>query len=127
MQREQQLDFHSVHPLHLVIHDRLNNWRRYVRMGGMTLGVSPMFRGYRPERDNGHDLEPHIPIDELDGHVMEKAVYRLPEKNRDAIRWAYVYSYVPDPKIRKHLGVTRAGLVTLIHDARSMLKNRSGI
>jgi DNA-directed RNA polymerase specialized sigma24 family protein len=118
-------DFHTVHPLHLVIHDRLNNWERYVRAGGRTCWTSPMFRGYRPERDNGHDLEPRIPVDELDGHAMEKAVYKLPEKNREAIRWCYVYRYIPDKKVREGLGVTRVGLVTLIHDGRAMLRNRS--
>jgi hypothetical protein len=116
-------DFHTVHPLHLVIHDRLCNWSRYVAGGGRTAQVAPMFRAYRSSEVWGQ--EPNIPIDSLDGHEIEKAVGKLPEKNRDAIRWSYVFSYIPAPKVQRHLGVTRVGLVTLIHDGRAMLKNRS--
>jgi hypothetical protein len=118
-------DFHTVAHEHLSIHDRLENWRRYVSAGGRTSWTSPMFKGYRPERDNGYAVEPRIPIDSLDGHEIEKAVGKLPEKNRDAIRWSYVFSYIPAPKVQATLGVTKAGLVALVHDGRSMLKNRS--
>ena len=82
-----------------------------------------MFRQYRSTeiwaaRDS-------LVTDSLDGHQMEKAVCALPEKHRDAIRWSYVFWRIPPGKMCKHLAVSRQGLALLIHDGRSMLKNRS--
>ena len=87
--------------------------------------MAPMWANYKPERDNGHAAEAHIPIDTIDGHNMEKAVFELPEKHRAAIRWHYCFFYISPGKTQRALGVTRSGLMDLIHDGRSMLTNRA--
>ena len=35
------------------------------------------------------------PVDTLDAVLVEKAVYALPEKHREAVRWWYVYRRNP--------------------------------
>jgi hypothetical protein len=123
MNRDLETDLHCVRHEHLAIHERLANWARYVRDSRPGQAVAPMFRGYRSSEVWISDA-PRVPIDTLDGHQMEKAVSKLPEKHRDAIRWSYVYVWIHPGKIQRGLGVTRLGLVGLIHDGRSMLKNR---
>jgi len=56
---------------------------------------------------------------------MEKAVYALPEKHREAVRWWYVYRRDPVAMARK-LGVSKQGLADLVEAGRTMLNNRIG-
>lgn len=117
-------DLHAVRYEHIAIHERCLNWARYVRDGRHRSSTLPMFKFYRQVRHR--EFTCPIPIDSLDGHAVEKAVGQLPEKHRDAIRWHYVHhAWIPPNKACRHLGVTRAGLSQLVHDARSMLRNRS--
>jgi len=66
----------------------------------------------------------HIEINALAAHEIEKAVSALPDKNRTAIRWVYVFSYIHDARIRAALGLTREALCKAIDDGRDMLINR---
>lgn len=61
--------------------------------------------------------------DTLDGLVMEKAVSKLPELHKNALRWFYVYRYA-EQRFRREAGLTRDGLVQVLKDARQMLINR---
>ena len=123
MNRDPHLDFFTIRPEHIPVHDRLSNWAAYVKDRPSKIADCAMFRQYKPY------LVPREPsaamVDMLDGHAMEKAVSALPQKHRDAIRWTYVFYLVTPSRMCQHLGVSRQGLALLIHDARSMLKNRS--
>lgn len=125
MKRE-DCDLYAVHRHHQEIHDRCLNWARYVHVNGKfrVWGTQPMFHGYRSSEVWAEE-GPRTPVDQLDGHAVEKAVSQLPEKNRDAIRWNYVYVWIQPGKVQRYLAVTRSGLADLIHDGRSMLNNRS--
>lgn len=118
---KRDLDFHHVRAEHAEIHERLLNWAKWCR-GHSTRGqVLAMFRAYR------HGYEEPAPsgsVDTLDGHKMEKLVIALPEKHRTVLQWAYVKPYIPVHKVRKALGLTTDGLYDLMHDARTMLRNR---
>jgi len=83
-----------------------------------------MFKQARTPKQWEEDAHIAVPIDTLDGHVIEKAVSALPEKHRTVIRWAYVYPYVPENKIRRECGLTRDALADMLIDARTMLINR---
>ena len=83
-----------------------------------------MFRMYRAPKQYETDLHIPIAINTLDAHEVERAVSFLPDKQRTAVRWAYVFSYVPVNAVRQELGVTREGLAELIHEGRVMLVNR---
>jgi DNA-directed RNA polymerase specialized sigma24 family protein len=118
-------DLHAVRPEHIAIHERAINWARYVRVGTLKgWGMQPMFHGYRSSEVWALEA-PRTPVDSLDGHRMEKAVSQLPEKHRDAIRWQYVFTWIPPKRVCRHLAVTISGLEDLIHDGRSILNNRS--
>jgi len=119
--KRDDLDFHAVRHEHLVIHERLLNWRRYVRDGRSGFGIQPMFRLYRPERDNGHAPEVRIPIDSTDGHAIEIAVGQLPERPREAVRWAYVFTWIHPKKVCRYLEVSPHTLAELIHEGRAAL------
>jgi len=54
---------------------------------------------------------------------MEKAVYALPEKHREAVRWWYVYRRNPAAMARS-LGVSKQGLADLVEAGRTMLQNK---
>ena len=117
-------DFHRLEAEHESIHLRLQNWARYVRVNHSPWFVQPMFRKALTSRQ--WDLQPHIKtdIDTLDGHKIEKAVSFLPEINRDAVRWSYVFSRISINKMKSHLGVTTDGLDKAVRDGRTMLVNR---
>jgi len=114
-------DFHLVRPEHYEIHDRLLNWARWVDPGRGGSNVQPMFRQYR----NGYEQPSPKTVDSIDGQAVEKLMRHLPEKHRRAIRWAYLDSWMSIHRIRRDLAVTHEGLGELIHNARTMLKNRA--
>jgi hypothetical protein len=114
-------DFFHVEPHHRKIDERLVNWSRWVQVRPASF-VSPMFRGFKSsEVFGGHETV--VPIDGMDAQRLEKQVSQLPEKNRDAVRWAYVYRIQPWRMCRV-LGVHPTGLCILINDGRQMLVNR---
>lgn len=115
-------DFFFVADHHLAIHARCENWARYVSTKG-THWQSPI---WKLGKSNGRQWEPPThkdAVDTLDGHAIEKAVGLLPDPHRDALRWHYVTRSGP-AKIRRRLGVSDAGLMRLVADARAMLINR---
>ena len=118
------IDLNHVHPRHDAIDRRLNEWSRWVRVKPMGWTTAPMFRLYRAPKQWESDLDIRIEINTLDAAEIERAVSFLPDKHRTAIRWAYVFSYIPDARIRAELGATQDGLARLIHDGRDMLVNR---
>ena len=124
--KRDQIDFHAVRFQHEAIHLRLLNWARWANSGRGRATCMPMFRLYRPSNTQ-IQVEPSIPIDTLDGSNMEKAVAALPEKHMGAIRWSYVYSTwgVSIFKACRVLAVRQDTLNELVHDGRSMLKNRA--
>lgn len=115
------IDFHFVPPHQKAMDARLVNWARYVRDKPVSW-TQPMFRGYRSSEVWVHEAT--VPVDSLDGHQIEKAVSALPQKERAAVRWAYVYRSHP-ARMCRSLGVTSQGLGQLIETGRQMLINRS--
>lgn len=103
------------------IHERLVNWAMYVKPG-QSANISPMFRQCKSNAFQWHPPEYRPTCDTQDGHLVEKAVCKLPKQNRDAIVWWYVYRF-GELKARKMLGTTQAGLDRLVIDGRSMLAN----
>jgi hypothetical protein len=123
MKRDPLVDFFLVESHQLAIHARLNNWANYVRDRPSRF-VSPIWKLGKSNGRQWHAPSYGTPIDSLDGHKLEKAVADLPEKHRDALRWSYCYPYILPHKVRKHLGVTDAGLMELVRSGRAMLVNR---
>ena len=84
-----------------------------------------MWRNSRTSRQ--WEVSPYIgvPVNTLDAVLVEKAVYALPEKHREAVRWWYVYRRDPVAMAR-NLGVSKQGLADLVEAGRTMLKNRIG-
>ena len=121
--RRDEVDFHVVAPEHLAIHERLENWRRYVTNGRGGCAMAPMFRNYRSDQHWIADA-PRIPVDSIDGGLIETAVGLLPENPRDAIRWHYVYSYcgIGVWKVCRSMDVRPEKLADLVNDGRTMLK-----
>ena len=122
MKRE-PVDLSEVLPIHLAIHERLLNWSRWCRGGTGGSPVQPMFRGYR-EYAYVEQVIP-VPIDSLDGHRVEKLVVSLPEKHRTVLQWAYVKPMIPVRRVCQALAVPYRELPTLLHNARSMVRNRA--
>lgn len=116
----ESIDFHFVPSHQRAMDARLINWARYVRDRPVSW-MSPMFRGYQSSEIWIHETT--VPVDQLDGQRMEKAVSALPDKHRTAVRWAYVFRGAPW-RIRRRLAVTEQGLADLIEVGRQMLVNR---
>ena len=117
-------DFHAVQPQHLIIHDALLNWARVVRDNASGAKCAPCFRHYLSS-EVWISEPPRIPTDSQAGWGMERSVGNLPERHREAIRWHYVYPRKTPSKVAYRLAVTQAMLFQLVHDGRSMLKNRA--
>ena len=118
------VDYNRVQDRHQAIHARLENWRRWVIVRPHGWQVAPMFRMYQ-SKSRQWEASPHIgtPVDAIDAALMEKAVYALPEKHREAVRWWYVYRRDPVAMARS-LGVSKQGLADLVDAGRTMLGNR---
>lgn len=123
MKRE-AIDLHMVADRHIPIHAQLEGWGRWIVDRPKGWGIQPMFRQYRSSAWQWHAPEIRPQGDPRDHMRIEKAVAGLPEKHREALRWCYVWPYVPVGKVRQHLGVTREGLGSLIEDGRDMVVNR---
>ena len=118
------VDYNRVQDRHQAIHARLENWRRWVIVRPHGWQVAPMFRMYQ-SKSRQWEASPHIgtPVDAIDAALMEKAVYALPEKHREAVRWWYVYRRDPAAMARS-LGVSKQGLADLVEAGRTMLQNK---
>ena len=123
MRTKEIVDFNRVDPAHDQIHERLINWARWVSVKPHCWPSPSMWRKALTSKQ--WDTSPHIPIpvNTLDAADVEKAVSRLPEKQREAIRWSYVYQRDP-AGAAKTLAVSKQGLCDLISTGRTMLKNR---
>lgn len=113
------VDYFRVEPHHEAIHERLENWQRWVAVR-LPSWVSPIWKLVKSNGRQWHTPEYRPNCDILDAMLIEKAVYKLPEKHRAAIRWVYVYKHHPAKECR-HLGVTNEGLLRLIQDGRQRL------
>jgi hypothetical protein len=117
-------DFSRVEPRHDAINLRLEHWARWVTVKPRPWKSQPMFRLYKPP-PQWEPRELRVELNTIECHEVEKVVsYWLPEKNRDALRWAYVFPFISDSKIRRELAVTREGLQELIDNGRTMVANR---
>jgi DNA-directed RNA polymerase specialized sigma24 family protein len=117
------IDFHLVADQHLAIHERLESWARWVKVRPHGWQCSPMFRQYRSKAWQWERPDVKASTNIPEAVEMEKAVSLLPEKHREAIRFAYVWCGSP-VAMAKRLGVTKHGLLELIHAGRTMLVNR---
>ena len=126
MRVTETVDYNYIAAHHEAIHARLVNWERWVRVRPNGWFTHPMWRSALTSRQ--WDVSPHIgtPVDTLDAALMEKAVYALPDKHREAVRWWYVYRRDPVAMAR-NLGVSKQGLQELVTEGRTMLKNRIGV
>ena len=118
------VDYNHVQDRHQAIHARLENWRRWVIVRPHGWQVAPMFRMYQ-SKARQWEASPRIgtPVDTIDAALMEQAVYALPEKHREAVRWWYVYRRNPAAMARS-LGVSKQGLADLVDAGRTMLQNK---
>lgn len=121
LMKTRAVDFHHVEEHQRAIDARLLNWAAWVRPRAQSW-CSPMFRQAQSNSRQWHAPEPKAALDLIGAQAMEKAVSKLPEKHRDAIRWHYVYNSAPH-KMCRHLGVSLDGLAQLVRDARQMLMN----
>ena len=125
MRVQEIVDYTHVQAHHEAIHERLMNWARWLRPRLSGWHTHPMWRNSRTSRQ--WEVSPDIstPVDTLDAALMEKAVYALPEKHRDALRWYYVRQGNPVAMARQ-LGLSKQGLADLVDSGRTMLQNRIG-
>jgi hypothetical protein len=121
--KRDDIDFHLVADRHLAIHELLENWARWVKPRGQGWHTAPMFRQYRSHAWQWEAPEIRVSPNMPQAVEMEKAVSQLPEAERFAIRWSYVFKGHPAAAAR-HLGVSKQGLCDLIAAGRTMLVNR---
>ena len=119
------IDIHHIPARHDEINRRLEEWAKWVRVRPIGWFTQPMFRMYQ-SKARQWDANPHIPvaINGLHALEIERAVSILPEKHKAAIRWAYVFSWVPVKKVQRELSLTPEELAETINYSRDMVKNR---
>jgi DNA-directed RNA polymerase specialized sigma24 family protein len=79
-----------------------------------------MFRQYR--NDYWEPAPSQTPTNALDAADVQKVMKDLPESHRIAVQWCYISRSGPTA-ICQRVGTNREGLMKLIVDGRSMLKN----
>ena len=123
MRAIESVDFNRVQDHHRAIHQRHENWRRWVTVRPVGWQTHPMFRMYQSKNRQWEIPVLHDPLNTLDAVLVEKAVAALPTKHRDAIRWSYVHCGNPAGMARA-LAVSKQGLADLVDAGRTMLQNR---
>ncbi len=123
MRVTETVDYCHIATHHEAIHARLVNWERWVRVRPHGWATAPMFRMYQSKARQWEAPVIQNPVDTLDAVLLEKAVYALPEKHREAVRWWYVYRRDPVAMARS-LGVSKQWLADLVDAGRTMLQNR---
>ena len=98
------------------IHQRLDNWARWVKPG-RGCAVSPMFRMAKSNSRQWHMPEIRPTCDTRDAQHIERVIRKLPETHALLIRWWYVWQY-PELKIRRQLNVSRDQLLKSVIEAR---------
>lgn len=119
-----ECDYHYVAPDHDEIHAKLENWARWVSVRPQPWKSQPMFANYRSHAWQWHVPEIVIPVNALEAHEVEQAISYLPEKQRTAIRWAYVFRKLHPNAVQRALSVSQHGLSELIQSGRDMLQKR---
>ena len=120
------IDFNHVEPNHHLIDADLQNWALWVRVSHRSpWTASPMFRQCRSNAWQWHTPEYRENCDLLAAQAMEKAVSKLPERHRAAVRWRYVFKGSPR-KMANALGLTLDGLAKHARDGVQMLCNATG-
>lgn len=122
LMKVKSIDFHHVPADQQAIDAKLRNWSAWVKPRAVSWS-SPIWRLGKSNTRQWHTPEIRETCDMIAAQAMEKAVYHLPEKHRDAIRWHYVFPISP-VKLCRHLGVTMEGLAELVQQGRQMLINR---
>lgn len=122
LMKTREPDFFYVEPQHKAIHEELENWARWVEVRHPRW-MSPIWKLGKSNGRQWHEPELRIEVRPLAAAEMEKKIYFLPEKQRAAIRWWYVYKHPPARECRK-LGVSYEGLANLVRIGRVMLINR---
>lgn len=125
MRVQETVDYNHVPAHHKAVHERLENWRRWVIVRPHGWQTAPMFRLYQSKARQWEAPVIQNPVNTLDAVMLEKAVAALPEKQRDAIRWSYVHCGSPLAMART-LAVSKQGLADLVDSGRTMLRNRIG-
>lgn len=123
MRATEAVDYSHVPEHHKAIHERLENWRRWVAVRHHGWQTAPMFRMYQSKARQWEAPLIQNPVDTLDAVVVEKAVAALPDRHREAIRWSYVHCGNPAAMARR-LAVSKQGLADLVDAGRTMLENR---
>ena len=123
MRVQETVDYCHVKPEHEAIHQRLENWARWLRPRLSGWHTHPMWRNSRTSRQ--WEVSPDIsaPVNALDALAIERTVAQMPVKHRDALRWWYVHAGNP-VAIARTLGVSKQGLADLVDAGRTMLGNR---
>lgn len=123
MKTKNYVDYTLVATEHAAIHERLQNWARWCKAGRTGWAMHPMWR-HLVEKEQKENPVVSIPVDTLDAHFVEKAVFQLPEKHRQAVRWSYVFRGNPVGACRL-IAVSKERLAELVSEGRSMLINRT--
>ena len=123
MRVQETVDYNHVPEHHQAIHERLDNWARWVKVRPHGWATHPMWRQSLTSKQWDTVANISMPVNTLDAVLVEKAVSALPEKHRAAVRWSYVHAGNPVAMART-LGVSKQGLADLVDAGRSMLKNK---
>lgn len=121
MRRDEYIDFHTVLPQHVGIHERLVNWGRWAN-GGNTPATAPGFSMYRsPARARGAEYGwSRDPVDGADACRIQSLVGTQPLHQRSALCWCYIKPTNPQ-RFAREIGVTLDHLAWLLRDGRQRL------
>ena len=118
------LNLEHIPARHEAIDLRLREWASWVRVHPQIWARQPMFRMYKAPKQFETDLYVPIDINTLAAHEVEKAVSFLPDRQRTALRWYYVWPGLHINVVRRELVVTEEALEALVSTGRDILINR---
>jgi len=119
------VDLNHIAPRHDAINLRMEEWGRCIKVRPQPWKMQSIWRQYRAPRQYAYETQDiPVPINTIAAYEIERIVSMLPDKHRTAIRYFYVFPYVPVMAVCRELGVSRSGLADLLTDTRDMVKNR---
>lgn len=105
------------------IHERLENWAAWSR-DRIRQGHCRSIEFRYKSSEIWDDAEPRAMWNSLEADALHRHVCEIPEKSRWLLHLHYIHK-APEGYMRRKLGLHRDALVTEMHSAMRMVRNRA--
>ena len=115
-------DLARIQPQHEAVHERCQEWAKWVRLKSKMFSENKMWDNYM-SKSRQWEAAPPIPIciNQIAALEVERAVAKLAHNQRTVLRWCYVWPALHVNAVARELQTDRDGLGRIRDEALSRL------